>query len=169
MIAEGLCLKASKIDKHVKKLDIRGWDFIESFLKREKEEEEEEGEQKMDLDGFHPPPRGSVDPKAKYIKDLIAGRPVFGHPSIPGNFRLRYGRGRTTGLAATAVNPAAMYLVDEFLAIGTQIKMERPGKAGAISPCDSIEGPLVLLNNGNYVQINDVESAKRRTFNPIWR
>jgi DNA polymerase II large subunit len=163
VIAEGLCLKASKIDKHVKKLDIKGWEFIDNFLKREKKEEEggeEESEQKMDLEGFHPPPQGSVEPTVKYIKDLIAGRPVFGHPSTPGNFRLRYGRGRTTGLAATAINPSAMYLVDEFLAIGTQIKMERPGKAGAISPCDSIEGPLVLLNNGNFVQVNDVGTAK---------
>lgn len=163
VIAEGLCLKAAKIDKHVKKLDIQGWSFIEKFLKKEKKKEEESTtcqDLPSCLEGFCEPPPGAVDPKTKYIKDLIAGRPVFGHPSKPGNFRLRYGRGRTTGLAATAISPAAMYLVDEFLAIGTQIKMERPGKAGAITPCDSIEGPLVLLNNKSLIQVNDEKMAK---------
>ena len=36
----------------------------------------------------------------KYMKDIIAGRPVLGDPSAPGGFRLRYGRSRNSGLAA---------------------------------------------------------------------
>jgi DNA polymerase II large subunit len=48
--------------------------------------------------------------------------------------------------------------VDEFLAIGTQIKIERPGKAGAVTPCDQVEGPILLLNNGDLVQANSVQS-----------
>jgi len=34
-----------------------------------------------------------------------------------------------------------MHLVDDFLATGTQIKTERPGKAAGVVPVDSIEGP----------------------------
>jgi DNA polymerase II large subunit len=53
-----------------------------------------------------------------------------------------------------------MVLLDEFVAIGTQIKIERPGKAGAVTPCDSIEGPVVLLDNGDLMQINTLQEAE---------
>jgi len=143
VIAEGLCLKAPKLLKHVKNLGLKGWDFLENFVYEETEEEHE------------------VSPSEKYIKDIIAGRPVLSHPSREGGFRIRYGRGRTCGLAALAINPATMYLLDEFLAIGTQIKTERPGKGTIATPCDAIEGPMVLLDNGDFVQVNDVRKAKR--------
>jgi len=144
VIAEGLCQKANKLDKHVKRLGIDGWDFISEYLALKKKDVSESEAMK-------------VKPDAKYLKDLIVGRPVLGHPSKIGGPRLRYGRGRTTGLAAIALNPATMYAVDEFLAVGTQIKIERPGKAGAVTPCDSIEGPMLLLRNGDLVQTNTVE------------
>ncbi len=86
----------------------------------------------------------------KYMNDIIAGRPVLGDPSAPGGFRLRYGRCRTSGLAAGAINPVSMYALDDFLTIGTQMKIERPGKATAITPCDEIEGPWLLLKNGSF-------------------
>jgi DNA polymerase II large subunit len=145
VIAEGLCQKAPKIEKHVRKLGIDGWSFISEYLSMKKKDVSQEGEAK-------------VKPEYKYLKDLIAGRPVIGHPSKAGGLRLRYGRGRTTGLAAIALNPASMYAVDEFLAVGTQIKIERPGKAGAVTPCDQIEGPILLLDNGDLVQTSTVES-----------
>ena len=144
VIAEGLCQKAPKIEKHVKKLGIDGWEFISDYLAMKKKETTESDQSK-------------VKPEYKYLKDLIAGRPVLGHPSRVGGLRLRYGRGRTTGLAAIALNPATMYAVDEFLAIGTQIKIERPGKAGAVTPCDRIEGPILLLRNGDLVQTDTVD------------
>ena len=49
-----------------------------------------------------------VKPKDKYLRDLIAGRPVFSHPSRPGGFRLRYGRSRNTSFAAAGISPASM-------------------------------------------------------------
>jgi DNA polymerase II large subunit len=143
VIAEGLCQKAPKLEKHVKKLNMDGWQFISDYLALKKKDLSEE--------------KDKVKPDFKYLKDLIAGRPVLGHPSKVGGLRLRYGRGRTTGLAALALNPATMYAVDEFLAVGTQIKIERPGKAGAVTPCDEVEGPILLLNNGDLVQVNTVE------------
>ncbi|HXZ23212.1 MAG TPA: DNA polymerase II large subunit, partial [Methanomassiliicoccales archaeon] len=152
VIAEGLCQKANKLEKHVKKLGIDGWEFISEYLAMKKKDVAE-GE------------AAKVKPEAKYLKDLIAGRPVLGHPSRVGGLRLRYGRGRTTGLAAIALNPATMYAVDSFLAIGTQIKIERPGKAGAVTPCDEIDGPILLLSNGDVVRTNTVpeyESVKDR-------
>lgn len=82
---------------------------------------------------------------------MVAGRPVIGHPSTAGGLRLRYGRGRTTGLAALAIHPSTMFALEVSLPIGTQIKIERPGKAGAVTPCDQIEGPILLMKNGDLI------------------
>jgi len=148
VIAEGLCQKAPKIQKHVKLLGIDGWDFINEYLDLKKKSSEESESTK-------------IAPDYKYLKDIVAGRPVLAHPSRVGGFRLRYGRGRATGLAAIGLNPATMYALDEFIAVGTQIKLERPGKAGAATPCDSIEGPIVLLDNGDLVQVNSVDEFEK--------
>ncbi len=147
VIAEGMCLKASKLKKHVDALGLDGWDFIGEYVERY-------GKGKREGDD-------KIGPNYKFIKDVLAGRPVFAGPSAIGGFRLRYGRARTTGVAATALNPATLYVLNEFPALGTQIKMERPGKAGVVTPCDEIEGPIVLLNNGDLVQVSTVEEAKK--------
>ncbi len=142
VIAEGLCLKAPKLLKHVSNLGLKGWDFLKKFVYEENEKKE-------------------ITPSDKYVHDIIAGRPVLSHPSRKGGFRLRYGRGRSCGLAALAIHPATMYLLDEFIAIGTQLKIERPGKGTIATPCDTIEGPMVLLDNGDFLQINSLEEAKK--------
>ena len=108
--------------------------------------------------GSGAPPR--PDPAKKYLRDLIAGRPVFSHPSQSGGFRLRYGRARNHGFATAGVHPATMHLVDDFLAAGTQIKTERPGKAAGVVPVDSIEGPTVRLASGEVRRIDDPAEAK---------
>ncbi len=144
VIAEGLCLKAPKILKHVRKLGIDGWDFLRHYLRAKKGEEEEAG----------------AEPSYKFIQNILAGRPVLAHPSRKGGFRLRYGRSRATGLAAVGLHPATMHLLDDFIAVGTQIKVERPGKAGAVAPCTSVEGPLVLLKDGSLVEVQTLKEAR---------
>ncbi len=152
VIAEGMCLKAQKLKKHVDKLGI-GWDFLDEYIDKymsgKSKSDEEDGEEDK-----------GIKPNYKYIKETIAGRPVFGHPSRKGGFRLRYGRARTGGLASIAINPATMYLTEEFMALGTQVKIERPGKAGAVTPCDTIEGPTVLLHDGTVKRVDTSEEAK---------
>jgi len=147
VIAEGLCLKAPKLQKHVKRLKIDGWEFLDAYL-RKKGNISENG-------------NGGIAPSEKFLKDIVGGRPVLSHPSRVGGFRLRYGRSRATGLAAVGLNPATMQVLGGYIAIGTQIKLERPGKAGAVTPCESIEGPIVLLDNGDLVQIQTFEEANR--------
>src|SRR5206468_2059458 len=132
-----LVLKAPKVMKHVEALKLEGWDFLSAFSKKsDKKADGAAG------DGSGIP---EILPNPKYILEIIAGRPVFGHPSRPGAFRLRYGRARTGGLAANAFHPATMAVLDDFLAVGTQLKVERPGKGTLATPCDTIEGPTVLL------------------------
>ncbi len=148
VIAEGLCLKAPKINKHIKKMKLPGWEFLEPFVNKGVEPTKESGEIPM------------IPPSYKYIGEVIAGRPVLSHPSRKGGFRLRYGRARTAGLASTAINPATMFLLDSFITVGTQMKTERPGKGTIGTPCDQIEGPIVLLQNGDLIQINDVKNIR---------
>ncbi len=149
VIAEGLCLEAPKILKHVKKQKIPGWNFLDTFAVKK--------ETKQHTQETIPP----ILPSAKYIGEVIAGRPVFSHPSRKGGFRLRYGRARTAGLASTAINPATMYLLDSFITVGTQMKTERPGKGTIGTPCDTIEGPIVLLPNGDLTQINSINDIPK--------
>ncbi len=149
VIADGLCLKAPKIQKHVKKLKIDGWEFIGDYLEGKASHPEDT---KDDV---------GVEPSEKFIQNIVAGRPVLCHPSRPGGLRLRYGRTRATGLAAVGLHPATMHILDDFIAVGTQIKTERPGKAGAVTPCDQLEGPLVVLQSGDFVEVSDAATAKR--------
>ena len=96
-----------------------------------------------------------------YIKDLVAGRPVFGHPAKSGGFRFRYGRSRVDGFSAVSVHPATMAITDDFIAVGTQLKIEKPTKGCAVASCDSIEGPIVKLYNGNVLQVKTKDEAKK--------
>lgn len=155
VLAEGLTQKAAKILKHVAKLRLDDWNFLEAFVHKGSSKEEAAS---ADLDDDDVK---EIAASNKYIQELIAGRPVFGHPSRPGGFRLRYGRGRTSGIASTAIHPVTMVALDEFIAVGTQLKTERPGKGTIATPCESLEGPMVLLDDGELRQVNDVDDYRR--------
>ncbi|OYR54458.1 DNA-directed DNA polymerase II large subunit [Halorubrum halodurans] len=181
--AEGIALKAPKIQRYTRDLEEVDWpwlqDLIDGTIGKDGGDGEEEGggddagegdggddgttdgnaDEASGDDAADPagPPRPK--PSRKFLRDLIAGRPVFTHPSEAGGFRLRYGRARNHGFATAGVHPATMHLVDDFLATGTQIKTERPGKAAGVVPVDSIEGPTVKLANGEVRRIDDPEEA----------
>ncbi|EJN59880.1 DNA polymerase II large subunit [Halogranum rubrum] len=178
VMAEGIALKAPKIQRYTRQLDEVDWPWLQDLIdgtyydsdggdeadadaddseEADADADEVEGDDDLEPDEPQGPPR--VEPATKYLRDLIAGRPVFGHPSEAGGFRLRYGRARNHGFATAGVHPATMHLVDDFLATGTQIKTERPGKAGGVIPVDSIEGPTVRLANGDVRRIDDPETA----------
>jgi len=95
------------------------------------------------------------------IKDLVAGRPIFGHPSRSGSFRFRYGRGRVSGFSAASLHPATMAITDNFIATGTQLKIEKPTKGCAITACDLIDGPIIKLFNGSVKKLKTKEEAKK--------
>jgi DNA polymerase II large subunit len=169
VLAEGIALKAPKIQRYTRQLEEVSWPWLQDLIDGTYDgggETEEEGDAAAEDgaegdDGGATEPEGPprVEPSGKFLRDLIAGRPVFGHPSEEGGFRLRYGRARNHGFATAGVHPATMHLVDDFLATGTQIKTERPGKAAGVVPVDSIEGPTVKLANGDVRRIDDPEEA----------
>lgn len=150
VLNDGVVGKAAKLAKIVSGAKISGWEWLnELATKISKTILEEE-----DLAAK------TLEPKADYLADVIGGRPVFSHPSRIGGFRLRYGRSRNTGLAGVGVHPATMYIVEEFLAPGTHIRTERPGKGSIVTPVDSIEGPVVLLKDGSVVRVNGTDEAR---------
>src|SRR3989344_5123978 len=159
VLGEGLCQKAPKLWKQLgkwgKEFDLGHWNFLEEFLALQKEIKSK------GLSKVESKDKLKLKPDFTFIKDLVAGRPVLTHPLRNGGFRLRYGRARNTGVSLNAIHPSTMYVLNNYIAIGTQIKMERPGKASALSVCDTIEGPIVKLKNQSVVTLNNAEDAKK--------
>ena len=141
VLCEGVAQKAKKLIKEVKTANL-DWDWLNSVIKISKVEKSE-NEEKISV----------------FLEELVAGRPVISYPGFIGGLRLRYGRSRLTGIAAKGFNPATMILLDNFVAIGTQLKVELPGKGCVASPVDSIEGPFVKLKSGEALRINDAKRA----------
>ena len=137
VMCEGLVLKAPKILKYVDELGLDGWDWLRSFTTKKKDTDDGD----------------VVREDFKYLGDVLAGRPVFGQPLAKGGFRLRYGRSRLAGLAATSIHPATMKALNGFIIIGTQIKYERPGKATVLTPCTDVDAPYVQFTDGSAKRI----------------
>ncbi|MBI2656897.1 DNA polymerase II large subunit, partial [Candidatus Woesearchaeota archaeon] len=153
VIGECIAQKAAKIWPQIKKwgieFNLENWSFLQEFVQLQKEAKAKEKSSKK-----------GIFPIYTYIQDLVAGRPVLTHPLAAGGLRLRYGRCRTSGYSASAIHPATMVVLNKYIAIGTQLKVERPGKATAITACDSIEGPVVKLNDNSVIKIDSEQKAK---------
>ena len=153
VIAEGMCLKAPKILKNVDKMNkdttvLDGWDFLKIIINGATATSSDE------------PSTPGVHPKDKYMRDMLAGRPAFSYPMRKGGFRLRLGRGRNTGFATCGFNPSTLHILGDYLSVGTQMKVERPGKACGVVPVTTIEGPTVRLYSGEVRRVDTLEEAK---------
>jgi DNA polymerase II large subunit len=148
----------AKLSKWGGAFNMEQWNFLEEFIKIQKTMKSKGGTKKEDSKDKDAP---RIKPDYTFIADLVAGRPVFGYPLRNGGFRLRYGRSRTSGYSAQSVNPASMVILNEFIAIATQLKVERPGKAGAYTSCDLIAGPLVKLKDGSVMYANTEKEARQ--------
>jgi DNA polymerase II large subunit len=130
VVNDGIIGRASKVWTIIEKLGFQGWEWLKEFQKR------------------------SEKKSGGFMDDVIAGRPIFSFPSACGGFRLRYGRARNTGLAAVGVHPASMLILGGFLAAGTQLRLELPGKGGIAVPVDTLEPPVVRLKGGSVVRVS---------------
>lgn len=150
VIAEGIGLKAPKIDKNVEKMKLDGWEWLKDLISGASQSSQSDEDDKP-----------GVHPKYKYMEKMLFGRPSFSYPMRKGGFRLRLGRSRNTGLATCGFNPATLHILDDYLAVGTQMKVERPGKACGVVPVSSIEGPTVRLKSGEVLRIDSLEEANK--------
>ncbi|HJX22784.1 MAG TPA: DNA polymerase II large subunit, partial [Candidatus Bathyarchaeia archaeon] len=142
VVNDGIIGRSRKVLSIIERLNITGWEWLK-HIQDFKEVSLEESKEFM------------------FMEDILAGRPIFSFPSRTGGFRLRYGRARNTGISAIGIHPCTIILLDGFLATGTQVRLEKPGKGGVVMPVDSIEGPIVKLFDGSVVRIDSEDMAKQ--------
>ena len=139
VLNDGLIGRSKKLLKRIEMYNLDGWDWLN------------------DLKGAVQTGDNQEDAGAKRMREVITGRSVLSMPNKLGGFRLRYGRACNTGFAAVGIHPVIAEILDHTIAVGTQIKIDIPGKGATIAFVDSIDTPTVRLRNGNVVKIRDVK------------
>ena len=137
---DGLIGRSRKLLKLVDTLKLDGWQWLKEL---------KGAIQTGDDDAAH-----------HRMSEVITGRPVLSMAKKIGGFRLRYGRSVNTGFATVGIHPAVPALLNYAIVAGTQIKMDMPGKASTIAMVDTIEAPVVRLDDGRVMQITTVEQAE---------
>lgn len=154
VLNDGLVGRAKKIIKRTKKLELEGWEWLEEIASGkytdQRATENSDDDKPM-----------KVQPDYSFASDALMGRPTFSDATARGGFRLRYGHARNTGIAGIGVHPAIMGAVDDFMATGTHVRTERPGKGSIVTPISSVKPPVVLLKNGDVVELNNYQEAKK--------
>jgi DNA polymerase II large subunit len=146
VINDGLIGRSRKLMKLVETLHLDGWDWLDH------------------LNGAIQ--TGNEDDVIQHrMNEVITGRPVLSTTKKIGGFRLRYGRSCNTGFATVGIHPSIPILLQNAVVVGTQIKMDFPGKASTIALVDSIEPPIVKLQDGTVLKVNTVQQAKLITSN----
>ncbi len=139
VLNDGLIGRSKKLLKRIELYNLDGWEWLN------------------DLKGAVQTGENQEDAAAKRMREVITGRSVLSMPNKLGGFRLRYGRACNTGFAAVGVHPVVAEILDHTIVVGTQIKIDIPGKGATIAFVDSIDTPIVRLKNGNVVKIRDVK------------
>lgn len=139
VLNDGLIGRSKKLLKRIELYKLDGWEWL------------------GDLKGAVQTGDNQEDSAAKRMREVITGRSVLSMPNKLGGFRLRYGRACNTGFAAVGINPIIAEILDHTIAVGTQVKIDIPGKGATVAFVDSIDGPIVRLKNGNVVKIKDVK------------
>ena len=138
VLNDGLIGRSKKLLKRIEMYNLDGWEWL------------------GDLKGAVQT-GDAEDPAAKRMREVITGRSVLSMPNKLGGFRLRYGRACNTGFAAVGFHPVVAEILDHTIAVGTQVKIDIPGKGATVAFVDSIETPTVRLLNGDVVKIKDVQ------------
>lgn len=141
VLNDGLIGRSKKLLKRIELYNLEGWEWLN------------------ELKGAVQTGENQEDAAAKRMREVITGRSVLSMPNKLGGFRLRYGRACNTGFAAVGIHPTIAEILDHTVAVGTQIKIDIPGKGATVAFVDSIETPTVRLNNGNVIKIRDVKHA----------
>jgi DNA polymerase II large subunit len=139
VLNDGLIGRSKKLLKRIELYNLDGWEWL--------------GE----LKGAIQTGDNQEDAAAKRMREVITGRSVLSMPNKLGGFRLRYGRACNTGFAAVGIHPVIGEILDHTIVVGTQVKIDLPGKGATVAFVDSIDTPTVRLNNGNVVKIRDVK------------
>jgi DNA polymerase II large subunit len=135
VLNDGLIGKSRKLLKLIELFELDGWDWLKNLKGAIQTGDEDDASHRM--------------------REVITGRSVLSMPKKLGGFRLRYGRACNTGFSSVGIHPVIAEILDHTIAVGTQIKIDIPGKASTIAFVDSIDTPIVRLKNGNVIKIKD--------------
>ncbi len=141
VLNDGLIGRSKKLLKRIELYNLDGWEWLK------------------DLKGAIQTGEEKENSGAKRMREVITGRSVLSMPGKLGGFRLRYGRACNTGFAAVGFHPVIGEILDHTITVGTQVKIDIPGKGATVGFVDSIDTPTVRLKNGNVIKIHDVEEA----------
>jgi len=136
VLNDGLIGRAKKLLKRIELYNLDGWEWLN------------------DLKGAVQT-RDGEDAAAKRLREVITGRAVLSMPDRLGGFRLRYGRACNTGFASVGFHPVIAEILDHTIAVGTQVKIDMPGKGATVAFVDSIDTPVVRLKSGDVVKVRD--------------
>lgn len=131
VLIDGVIGRSHKVMKFVKELNLSGWDWLKDLKVN-----------KLDV--------------SSYVDEVLIGRPVISSKDFFGGLRIRYGRARNTGLMAVGLHPSTMYVLNSFVAIGSQLRLDRPGKSSIVASVDSIFPPIVKLRNGSVIKLSNI-------------
>ena len=139
VLNDGLIGRSKKLLKRIELYNLDGWEWLN------------------DLKGAVQTGDKEEDAAAKRMREVITGRSVLSMPGKLGGFRLRYGRACNTGFASIGFHPVIAEILDHTIAVGTQVKIDIPGKGATVAFVDSIETPIVRLHNGDVVKIKNIQ------------
>lgn len=142
VLNDGVIGRANKLSKKLASLNISGWEFL------------------TQLKGATQQTANETEKAGAHFEEVISGRAVLSMPRSKGGFRLRYGRSMNTGLSAIGIHPAVATLLDYPVVVGTQVKVDMPGKAATIAFVDSIEGPTILTKDGSVIRVSTASQAE---------
>lgn len=135
IINDGIIGRVKKFESIINKLNISGWSWIS----------------RVEVEST----------KSEYLKEVLIGRPFFSSSEAFGGFRIRYGRARNTGLMAVGIHPMSMMLLQGFLSVGSQLRIDRPGKSAIVMPVDSIMPPIVKTSDGSIHIVENEETLRK--------
>jgi DNA polymerase II large subunit len=141
VLNDGIVGKSKKLLKLLGELNIDDWGWL------------------AELSGGKQQGTDETKQSSSHFEEVISGRPVLSTPGKSGGFRLRYGRAPNTGIHAVGIHPTVTTLLNYPIVVGTQIKVDMPGKGASIAMVDTLETPLVKLKDGSVVRVHDVDHA----------
>ena len=143
VLNDGLIGRSKKLLKRIEKYNLEGWEWLH------------------DVQGAVQKGESGDDASEKRMREVITGRSVLSMPNKIGGFRLRYGRACNTGFASVGIHPVIAEILDHTIAVGTQIKLDKPSKGATVAFVDSLETPIIRLKGGEVVKIQNTEHGIR--------
>ena len=140
VVNDGIAGRAKKVLRLVERIGLKGWEWVREVVEIVKNANRNE--------------------EPAYFEEVVGGRPILSLPDRFGGLRIRYGRAFATGMAAVGLHPATLEVLQGYIVAGTQLKLDYPGKGGVVLPVESIEPPVVLLEDGSVLRLDSHEKLE---------